>query len=96
MLLTPHFSLEEFTLSSTALALGIDNKPTPREWRTADGTRRVLLVSPRVVGAQLALILRDPGDMDDTTERLIRNAASFRAVTKATAFSFRMHFLPQK
>jgi putative chitinase len=29
MLLTPHFSLEEFTLSSTALALGIENKPTP-------------------------------------------------------------------
>ena len=29
MLLAPHFSLEEFTLSSTALALGIDNTPTP-------------------------------------------------------------------
>ena len=29
MLLTAHFSLEEFTLSSTALALGIENKPTP-------------------------------------------------------------------
>lgn len=29
MQLTPHFSLEEFTLSSAALALGIDNKPTP-------------------------------------------------------------------
>jgi zinc D-Ala-D-Ala carboxypeptidase len=29
MLLTPHFSLEGFTLSSTALALGIDNTPTP-------------------------------------------------------------------
>lgn len=29
MQLTPHFSLEEFTLSSTALALGIENKPTP-------------------------------------------------------------------
>jgi putative chitinase len=29
MLLTPHFSLEEFTLSSTALAHGIDNKPLP-------------------------------------------------------------------
>ena len=29
MLLTPHFSLEEFTLSSTALAHGIENKPTP-------------------------------------------------------------------
>jgi zinc D-Ala-D-Ala carboxypeptidase len=28
MQLTPHFSLEEFTLSSTALALGIENKPT--------------------------------------------------------------------
>lgn len=27
--LTPHFMLEEFTLSSTALALGIVNKPTP-------------------------------------------------------------------
>jgi zinc D-Ala-D-Ala carboxypeptidase len=29
MLLTPHFSLEEFTLSSTALALGIENTPEP-------------------------------------------------------------------
>lgn len=29
MQLTPHFLLEEFTLSSTALALGIQNKPTP-------------------------------------------------------------------
>ncbi|MBT1510411.1 hypothetical protein KIP88_07840 [Bradyrhizobium sp. SRL28] len=29
MLLTPHFSLEEFTLSSTALALGIANTPKP-------------------------------------------------------------------
>jgi zinc D-Ala-D-Ala carboxypeptidase len=29
MQLTPHFSLEEFTLSSTALALGLENKPTP-------------------------------------------------------------------
>ena len=29
MQLTPHFSLEEFTLSSTALALGIENTPTP-------------------------------------------------------------------
>lgn len=28
MQLTPHFSLEEFTLSSTALALGIGNEPT--------------------------------------------------------------------
>ena len=29
MQLTPHFSLEEFTLSSTALALGVDNQPSP-------------------------------------------------------------------
>jgi zinc D-Ala-D-Ala carboxypeptidase len=29
MQLTLHFALEEFTLSSTALALGIENKPTP-------------------------------------------------------------------
>jgi len=29
MQLTPHFKLEELTLSSTALALGIENKPTP-------------------------------------------------------------------
>ena len=29
MELSPHFLLEEFTLSSTALALGIDNDPTP-------------------------------------------------------------------
>jgi len=29
MLLTPHFSLEEFTLSSTALALRIENTPEP-------------------------------------------------------------------
>ena len=28
MQLTPHFSLEEFTLSRTALALGIENEPT--------------------------------------------------------------------
>ena len=27
--LTPHFLLEEFTISSTALSLGIENKPTP-------------------------------------------------------------------
>lgn len=29
MQLTPHFTLEEFTLSSTALAHGIDNTPLP-------------------------------------------------------------------
>lgn len=29
MLLTPNFSLEEFTLSSAALSLGIENTPTP-------------------------------------------------------------------
>ncbi len=29
MLLSPHFSLEEFTLSSTALAHGIENTPLP-------------------------------------------------------------------
>jgi zinc D-Ala-D-Ala carboxypeptidase len=29
MQLTPHFSLQEFTLSSTAFALGIENTPTP-------------------------------------------------------------------
>jgi len=30
MQLTEHFSLEEFTHSSTALAMGNDNKPTPQ------------------------------------------------------------------
>lgn len=29
MRLAAHFVLEEFTLSSTALSLGIENKPTP-------------------------------------------------------------------
>lgn len=29
MLLSPNFSLEEFTLSATATGLGIDNAPTP-------------------------------------------------------------------
>jgi zinc D-Ala-D-Ala carboxypeptidase len=29
MKLTEHFSLEEFTLSSKALSMGIENKPTP-------------------------------------------------------------------
>lgn len=33
MKLTEHFSLEEFTLSSTALALGIENKPTPEHMK---------------------------------------------------------------
>jgi zinc D-Ala-D-Ala carboxypeptidase len=33
MQLTPHFSLEEFTLPSTALALGIENKPTPEHMK---------------------------------------------------------------
>jgi two-component system cell cycle sensor histidine kinase/response regulator CckA len=60
--------------------LGHDNRPTPRPYRTAAGERRVLLVSPRVVCGQLALILRDPGDLDDTVERLRRTGASFRAV----------------
>lgn len=32
MRLTPHFLLEEFTLSSTALALGIPNTPTPEHF----------------------------------------------------------------
>jgi|GEM_PF-1201509 len=60
--------------------VGADNKATPREWRTGAGERRVLLVTARIVGSQLALLLRDPADMDDATERLIRTAASFRAV----------------
>jgi putative chitinase len=29
MLLTPHFSLEEFTVSTKALSMGIENTPTP-------------------------------------------------------------------
>jgi putative chitinase len=29
MLLSPHFSLEEFTLSSKALSMGVENTPTP-------------------------------------------------------------------
>ena len=33
MRLTPHFLLEEFTLSSTALAHGIDNTPTPQHMK---------------------------------------------------------------
>ena len=33
MQLTPHFWLEEFTLSSTALALGIENTPTPEHMK---------------------------------------------------------------
>lgn len=60
--------------------LGHDNRPTPRAYRTAQGVRKVLLVSPRMVHDRLALILRDPGDLDDTVERLLRTAASFRAV----------------
>jgi PAS domain S-box-containing protein len=60
--------------------LGGDARPTPREWRTAAGTRRVLLVSSRVFGDQVALVLRDPGDLEDMVERLLRSADGFRAV----------------
>ncbi len=71
--------------------LGIDNRPTPREWRTAEGTRRVLLVSARLAETQLALILRDPTDLDDTVERLLRTAASFRTVIENSPDSVIIH-----
>jgi PAS domain S-box-containing protein len=40
----------------------------------------VLLVSSRVIGDQVALVLRDPGDLEDMVERLLRSADGFRAV----------------
>lgn len=63
--------------------IGVDGRPTPREWRAGDGTRRVLLVSSRVVGADVALVLRAPGDLDAMVERLARHADAFRAVIEA-------------
>ncbi|MBK9037485.1 MAG: PAS domain S-box protein [Myxococcales bacterium] len=67
----------ERTLADRA---GVDGRPTPREWRTSAGARRVLLVSSRVLGDRVGLVLRDPEDLGDMVERLLRTAASFRAV----------------
>jgi putative chitinase len=53
MQLTPHFSLEEFTLSSTALALGIENTPTPEHMHNlqnlADQMERVRALFDMVI-----------------------------------------------
>ena len=52
-LLTPHFSLEEFTHSSTALALGIENTPTPAHMvnlqRLAEGMETVRALFDKVI-----------------------------------------------
>ncbi len=61
---------------------GVDGRPTPREWITRTGERRALLVSSRTLGASFALVLHEAHD--DSTERLIRHAASFRAVIESS------------
>ncbi len=75
-----YFHPEEAHERTLADRTGVDGRPTPREWRTAAGARRVLLVTSRVLGEQVALVLRDPGDLEDMVERLLRSADSFRAV----------------
>lgn len=79
-LATLYFHPDEAHERTLADRAGVDGRPTPREWRTRAGARRVLLVSSRVIGAQVALVLRDPGDLEDMVERLLRSADSFRAV----------------
>jgi zinc D-Ala-D-Ala carboxypeptidase len=53
MQLTPHFLLEEFTLSSTALALGIVNEPTPEHMKNlqnlADQMEKVRALFNKVI-----------------------------------------------
>jgi PAS domain S-box-containing protein len=75
-----YFHPEEAHERTLADRTGVDGRPTPREWRTQAGARRVLLVSSRVIGDQVALVLRDPGDLEDMVERLLRSADGFRAV----------------
>ncbi len=60
--------------------LGLDGRPTPRDWRTADGGRRVLLVTARALGDAVGLVLRPPGDLDELVERATRTADTFRTV----------------
>jgi putative chitinase len=52
-LLTDHFALEEFTLSSTALALGIENTPTSEHMKNlqklAEGMERVRALFDKVI-----------------------------------------------
>ena len=68
----------EFHERTVADRAGVDGRPTPREWRTRTGERRALLVSSRTLGPSFALVLHEAHD--DITERMIRHAASFRAV----------------
>lgn len=75
-----YFHPEEAHERTLADRAGVDGRPTPREWRTRAGARRVLLVTSRVLGEQVALVLRDPGDLEDMVERLLRSADGFRAV----------------
>jgi zinc D-Ala-D-Ala carboxypeptidase len=53
MQLTEHFSLEEFTHSSTALALGIENTPTPQHMQNlqklAQGMEKVRALFNKVI-----------------------------------------------
>jgi zinc D-Ala-D-Ala carboxypeptidase len=53
MQLTEHFSLEEFTHSSTALALGIENTPTPQHMQNlqklAQGLEKVRALFNKVI-----------------------------------------------
>lgn len=60
--------------------LGLDNRATPRTWRTGEGQPRILLVTARAVGAEVALLLRPPGDLDHLIERAVRTADVFRTV----------------
>ncbi|MEZ4402941.1 MAG: PAS domain S-box protein [Kofleriaceae bacterium] len=71
--------------------VGVDGLPTPRVLRTAGGERRVLLVSARVLGDRIGLVLRRPGDLDQAVERLVRTAASFRAVIENSPDSVIIH-----
>jgi putative chitinase len=53
MQLTEHFALEEFTHSSTALALGIENTPTPEHMKNlqtlAEGMEKVRALFNKVI-----------------------------------------------
>lgn len=84
MNLTPHFTLEELSFSSTALRLGIDN--TPPEWAKA----HLLLLAQGLEAVRA--ILRGPMHVDSGWRCTILNAAVKGAYNSAHTQGFAADF----
>lgn len=80
-------------VEGTALALAdrAARATNARAIRTADGKRRVLLVHGLEIAGRCALVLRDPGDLHDTLDRLVLSESSLRSVSDSSPDGICVH-----